>query len=73
MVLVLKCIIEMFFGILNGRRCRLVREEFIVFKINDINFFVEGYECYFFKEVNIIFFDIVEFMDFLIKSKREID
>lgn len=73
LVLVLKFIVEVFFGIFNLKRCRLLKEEFINFKRNGIDFLVERYECFFFKEVNIFFVDIVEFMDFFIKSKREVE
>ena len=68
-----KRIIETLFGTSNGRRRRSVREEPIVSKTNDTNFSVEGHECHLSKEANIIFSDIVESMDFSIKSKREID
>ena len=68
-----KRIIETLFGTSNGRRRRSVREEPIVSKTNETNFSVEGHECHLSKEANIIFSDIVESMDFSIKSKREID
>ena len=68
-----KRIVEALFGTSNSKRRRSLKEESINSKRNGIDLPVERHECLLSKEANIFFSDIVESMDFSIKSKREIE
>ena len=68
-----KLIIEELFGKSNSRRRRSLTEEPINSKRNDSNFSIERHECALSEKAHVLFSDIVEFMNFSIKSKREVD
>ena len=68
-----KHIIEELFGKSNSRRRRSLTEEPINSKRNDTDFSIERHECVLSKKAHILFSDIVESMDFSIKSKKEVD
>ena len=68
-----KLIVEALFGTSNSKRRRSLKEESINSKRNGIDLPVERHECLLSKEANIFFSDIVESMDFSIKSKREVE
>ena len=68
-----KRIVKELFGTSHSKRRRSLKEELINSKRIEIDFSVERHECYLSKEAHILFSDIVESMDFAIKSEKEVE
>ena len=72
LALVSRLIVETLFGTSRSRRRRSVRQEVVVSKINGSSFPLEYQDCFFSQEAHVFFADIVESLEFTIKSKNEL-
>ena len=68
-----RLVVETLFGLSLSRRRRSSREEPIMSKRNDSGLSLGQHECLFSQEANIFFSDVMESVEFAIKSKKELE